>query len=131
MINKYECTGCGDELRTPLLYRDACEHCGSSYEFRGTVDEPATKSPAFELFDFDFAAAMCDNWAEGIKDGRQANDWQTMEWDKETRAKYLGKTLRHMYQCINATNPGEAKKHAAAVACNANILWRRESEKVL
>jgi hypothetical protein len=81
-----------------------------------------TKTP-FELLDLGFAAAMCRNWEAGVKHGRTANDWETLPRTAETRDRYVAKVLRHLQAYVEAEGDGERCEHAAALACNANILW--------
>ena len=74
------------------------------------------KKPRFELLDLNFAAAMCDNMEKGIKDGRKANGWKTMHPDIPA---YEAKILRHLREWQNTGD----KRHLAAIACDANIIW--------
>jgi hypothetical protein len=80
----------------------------------------ATKTP-FHLLDLGFCAAMCRNWEAGIKDGRKANDWETLPQTNETRERYAAKIMRHLHEYVEQR--GVAAEHLAAIACNANILW--------
>jgi hypothetical protein len=43
---------------------------------------PQPKTP-FHLLDLDFAAAMCENWQEGLKDGRVENGWKKLKSTNE------------------------------------------------
>jgi hypothetical protein len=92
------------------------------------VDTPnhtsqSTKTP-FHLLDLGFAAAMCRNWEAGIKEGRTANDWETLPRTNETRERYAAKIMRHLHEYVEQR--GVAAEHLAAIACNANILWHIE-----
>jgi hypothetical protein len=82
---------------------------------------PETKTP-FELLDFGFAGAMCENWQAGVKAGRVADDWQFLPGTDEVKARYAAKIMRHLQAYIE----GEGGHHAVAIACNANILWHIE-----
>jgi hypothetical protein len=81
------------------------------------------KTP-FELLDLGFCAAMCRNWEAGIKEGRTANDWETLPRTNETREQYAAKIMRHLHEYVEQR--GVAVEHLAAIACNANILWHVE-----
>ena len=80
------------------------------------------KTP-FELLDLGFAAAMCRSWADGVKHGRTANDWQYLPRTEETRDQYVAKVLRHLQAYVETSDRGARCEHAAAIACDANILW--------
>jgi hypothetical protein len=82
-----------------------------------------SKTP-FHLLDLGFCAAMCRNWEAGIKEGRTANDWETLPQTNETRDRYAAKVLRHLHEYVEQR--GVAAEHLAAIACNANILWHVE-----
>ncbi len=76
------------------------------------------KTP-FHFLDLSFAEAMCRCFEEGIKDGRKENDWKELPKDQETFDRYKAKILRHLKALEETKNP----MHAAAIACDANILW--------
>ena len=61
----------------------------------------------------------------GIKGNRKAHDWQDIPNTIENRDKYLSKIVRHASKGYysDPTKLNEQRKHLAAVACNANILW--------
>jgi hypothetical protein len=83
------------------------------------IEPEITIKTPFHLLDLSFAAAMCRCFEEGIKDGRKANDWKELPKDQETFDKYKAKILRHLKELEDTNDP----KHAAAIACCANILW--------
>ena len=76
----------------------------------------------FELLDLDFAAALCDKDAAGVRGERIPNGWKKMEWTPEMEALYVAKVLRHLRGFVRATSPEEKRQEAAAIGCNANIL---------
>ncbi len=82
----------------------------------------SSKTP-FQLLDLGFAAAMCRNWEAGIKHGRTADDWQFLKDTDETKSTYVAKILRHLRAYIETEDSAAQCGHAAAIACNANILW--------
>lgn len=75
--------------------------------------------------DVDFMGAMDENWREGAdRPGRSPNDWKDIPWDEEQEQIYTHKLLRHFAQSRNLEmSTKQRRKHLAAVACNANILW--------
>lgn len=90
----------------------------------GQAGPPA--KPPLHLLDMTFAAAMCQVFEEGNRDGRKAGDWREKQPTPENLAKYQGALLRHFmgYQdAMRDGRPGDAREHLASVACNANILW--------
>ena len=72
-----------------------------------------------------FLNAICENWMDGIRDGRSAFDWQQMGWNTVVEKKYIAKTLRHFIHAEIDVPLGSQTKHLAALYCNANILWRQ------
>jgi hypothetical protein len=90
------------------------------------VQQPEPKTP-FELLDLGFAAAMCHSWQLGVKHGRTANDWQHLPRTDGTRDRYVAKILRHLQAYVEAGDDRAVRcEHAAAIACDANILWHVE-----
>jgi hypothetical protein len=75
-----------------------------------------------------FLNSIADNWLEGIKDEREAFDWQKMEWTEAIELAYIAKTMRHFVQVDMVVTLDERVQHLAALFCNANILWRRCSD---
>jgi len=72
----------------------------------------------------DFIDAMAQEFFEGTKKkGRVWNDWKALNWSKEYELLYTAKLMGHLAKAVRADNPFDKKKHLAAVACNANILW--------
>jgi hypothetical protein len=120
--------------------RATCRELGSSTEFFGSyvIDnlqfpngKPSIQAKPtqggkvpFHLLDLGFCAAMCRNWEAGIKEGRTANDWETLPRTNETRERYAAKIMRHLHGYVEQR--GVAAEHLAAIACNANILWHIE-----
>lgn len=92
--------------------REVCAHRNSE----------ASGKTRFELLDLDFAAAMCNNFEEGIKGNRMPNGWKNMKPTPETMMRYRAKILRHLHNYGTTGNPQDL----AAIACNANILWHLE-----
>ena len=77
--------------------------------------------------DWRFIEAMVFNWIDGAqRPGREPNGWKIIPWDRKTRFKYFKKLMGHAAQAFAAQDITEARKHWAAVACNANILFHHE-----
>ena len=79
--------------------------------------------------DNDFLDAMADCFHKGVKkDGRAFDDWKTMDWGDNMQLLYTSKLIGHMAKGIRGDDPHERRKHLAAVACNANIIWHHLKE---
>ena len=123
--------GCDDSYYTHYRYAeievviDGVFHMGDNIEI--TQNEQQEQKIPFHLLDLDFCAAMCENWQAGVKNGRQLNDWYFLKGE-ENKRKYESKILRHLHGA-KKTFGEDRKKHLAAIACNANILWSMESKK--
>lgn len=72
-----------------------------------------TTKPPLSMVNGDFLAAMACNMRDGVRDGRNRDDWMRIEWDSETRAHYMDALLRHAHIDFDPI----------AVACNAMIIW--------
>jgi len=83
-----------------------------------------TKKTRFDLLDLNFAAAMCDNMEDGLKDDRTVNGWKGMDWNVDLLEAYEAKILRHLH----AWQTTGDVQHLAAIACNANIIWHKAIE---
>lgn len=76
-----------------------------------------------------FLDAMADCFYRGVrKNGRAFNDWKTRKWDNNLKLLYTSKLIGHVAKGIRAATAEERRKHLAAVACNANILWHHEKD---
>lgn len=74
------------------------------------------------LLDDDFLKDMiCCLGAGSQKNGRAPNDWQKQS-HSGARVRHIAKILRHLSHYMEQTGP-TAREHAAAIACNAMILW--------
>jgi len=74
--------------------------------------------------DEDFLDAMADCfWVGTFKHGRAYDDWKRLKWNDRLQLLYTSKLIGHMAKGIRGDNVQEKRKHLAAVACNANILW--------
>jgi len=75
-----------------------------------------------DLIDLNFVSVMADCLHEGLRGDRSPFDWQNLEPDF-ARSRHMAKILRHLRDYGNADNAVDRCKHAAAIACNAMILW--------
>jgi hypothetical protein len=91
-----------------------------------TPNTEPDKTP-FHHADLGFLAAMCETFAAGVKHDRAPGDWKRLPWPA-SREEYVAKVLRHLRDYTEATTPEERAAHAAAIGCNANILWHHEQE---
>ena len=88
-----------------------------------------TPKAPFRLTDLDFLEAMCRNFHEGAqKENRIENGWKIMSWDEGRESEYIAKVLRHLQNFTRACTPEDKCKAAAAIGCNANILWHHSRE---
>jgi hypothetical protein len=94
----------------------------------GPLLEDSNKTP-FHLLDLDFCAAMCENFQEGLTGDRVENGWKSLKSTTENLNKYEGALMRHFHLAKKAVLSEDRKKHLAAIACNANILWSMEGNK--
>lgn len=82
-----------------------------------------------KLVDEDFIDAMHNEFYAGCdKKGRQRWDWKNIKWTDTQEILYTAKLVGHMAEGLRAETAEERKKHLAAVACNANILWHHQRE---
>lgn len=100
-------------------------------ESRRTHSDPCIehKTP-FELLDLGFAAAMSECWEAGIKDDRVVNGWKRLKWNERIERKYAAKILRHLTAYLKSEDDVACLLHAAAIACNANILWHHAGKQL-
>ena len=138
-MNCSACGGYSGRPGGPSEFDMNCVKCAGAIRFKpdGTIvpwdpswtvqlDPPAPAGKTrFDLLDLDFAAAMADTFAEGVKDGRTAGDWKNHPKTAETRDRYRAKILRHLHEFTN----GGGRDHLAAIACDACILWNMEGEQ--
>lgn len=83
------------------------------------------KKIPFELADLDFIGEMCKNFEAGLKDGRKPNDWKNIEPTPLNLNTHTGKIMRHLHNVSTMDLEVEdARRDLAAIACNANILYR-------
>jgi hypothetical protein len=81
------------------------------------------------LVDDEFIDAMHGCFYLGVEEhGRVQWDWKRLKWDSNTQLLYTAKLLGHVAKGIRAETAEERRKHLAAVACNANILWHHQRE---
>jgi len=84
----------------------------------------------FHLLDLEFAGAMCETWAEGLKGDRRPNNWKKLPWDRTIHDKYVGAIMRHLREYLSTTDPERRRQAMAAIGCNANILWYYSDRKI-
>lgn len=81
------------------------------------------------LVDLDFLHAMDACLLRGaMKANRTLGDWKKREWSLEQNALYAAKILGHLARAMRANNMDDARRHIAAIACNAWILWYHARE---
>lgn len=82
--------------------------------------------PPVELIDLGFVVAMAECMGEGAgRPNRAPGCWRGQTYASATM-RHTAKILRHLWKF----NEGKDRmKHAAAIACNAMILWWHEKEK--
>ncbi len=83
----------------------------------------------FHLADLEFLRAMCENFERGLNGDRYPDGWKNIFWGPETKTEYAAKVLRHLHEFIKTKNPVAQRQHAAAIACNANILWHHIKDR--
>lgn len=82
-----------------------------------------------KLVDDEFTDAMHQEFYKGAnKDGRAYFDWKRLKWDSDKELLYIAKLLGHVAIGIRAGDYQTRRRHLAAVACNANILWYHVKE---
>jgi len=69
------------------------------------------KKSKMALVDLNFVAAIADIINEGVKNGREIDDWKTLDWTSDLQIEYVSALLRHTRD-----------EDWAAVAANAMIL---------
>lgn len=81
------------------------------------------------LVDYDFLHAMDTCLVDGaMKPNRTLGDWKKRKWSLEQNALYAAKILGHLARAMRAGNTDDARRHIAAIACNAWILWYHAKE---
>jgi len=132
---KIECRSCCQSVDfAECVKRQACPQCGSLGYLKPpkqttvtatfAFDDTENKTP-FEHVSLDFMADVANCFEAGIKDGRKAGDWKTLEWSHEVCAKYKAKIIRHLRgfeKEYEQGNANAATKHLAAIAANAQII---------
>jgi hypothetical protein len=89
------------------------------------------RAPNFALLDFEFLGAMAGVFQKGLDEGYGRNDWQRIEHNTENFDAYVAALMRHLSEAIAAHEKGtlSVEDHLAAVATNANILWKMQFRK--
>ena len=82
-----------------------------------TVNKQDDQKTQYTLVHMPFVAEMAQNLQEGIKHGRERDDWKNIEWTPETRDRYVNALLRHTFEGFDA----------AAIACNAMIIYYHDN----
>lgn len=75
-----------------------------------------------------FLGWVASVWMDGIKGDRFAFSWMHLKWSLTQQKTYVAKALRHLSVAEDPDRETVVRlRHAAAVYCNANILWHYSS----
>lgn len=131
---KETCETCKHDACEPS--QKPCKNCyeesmwEAKEEHMREAGEPIDLSkPPVELIDLGYLMYMAQRMGDGAnRPERKANDWKGVHYATALK-KHKAKIIRHLYKFERAESSLEKMHHAAAIGCNAMILWWHASQK--